>query len=158
MSEDKGVLQPLQRYIGYLKSQLIEKENKQVIMLGILGVPKVTEHNPVPPYEPTAGGVLDLVYRMWNQSDILPGDSKTPAQKEYEFGIGPGCTDAATGQAVPNTRVTDVCQALDIKDDPNTASNEAKIRCCIESICDDDFSDAINCLAGILEQSLIAPG
>ncbi len=158
MSEDKGVLQPLQRYIGYLKSQLIEKENKQVIMLGILGVPKVTEHNPVPPYQPTAGGVFDLVYRMWNQSDILPGDPKTPQQKEYEFGIGPGCTDAATGQAVPNTRVTDVCQALDIKDDPNTASNEAKIRCCIESICDDDFSDAINCLAGILEQSLIAPG
>ncbi|MDC0720726.1 hypothetical protein [Nannocystis bainbridge] len=149
MSEDKGVLQPLSRYIGYLKTNLVQQKKKDVIMLGILGVPKVTEHNPEPPFEPTAGGVLDLVYRVWNQGDILPGDTDSPAQKEYDFGIGPGCTDAATGQAIPNTRVIDVCQSLNEDD---------KVRCCIESICDDDFSDAINCLAGILRETLEVPG
>ncbi|MDC0675563.1 hypothetical protein [Nannocystis radixulma] len=151
MSEDKGVLQPLSRYIGYLKTNLVEQKHKEVIMLGILGVPKVTAHNPDPPFQPTAGGVFDLVYRVWNQADILPGDTDTPAQKEYDFGIGPGCTDAATGQAIPNTRVIDVCQSLD-------QPEEDKVRCCIESICDDDFSDAINCLAGILRETLELPG
>ncbi|HEY8379266.1 MAG TPA: hypothetical protein VIK91_22385, partial [Nannocystis sp.] len=158
MSEDKDVLQPLSRYIGYLKNVLVGQKKKEVIMLGILGVPKVTEHNSEPPYQPTAGGVFDLVYRRWTQADILPGDPDTPAQKEYEFGIGPGCTDPATGQGIPNTRVIDVCQSLDVPDDPNTPQNEAKIRCCIESICDDDFSDAINCLAGILRETLLPPG
>ncbi|HEY8376546.1 MAG TPA: vWA domain-containing protein [Nannocystis sp.] len=158
MSEDKGVLQPLSRYINYLKGVLVEKEHKEVIMLGILGVPKVTEHNDKPPYEPIAGGVYDLVYRKWTQTDILPGDPDTPEQKEYEFGIGPGCTDPATGQAIPNTRVIEVCQSLDVPDDPNTPYNEKKVRCCIESICDDDFSDAINCLAGILRETLEVPG
>jgi hypothetical protein len=159
MSEDKGVLQPLSRYIGYLRDTLVAKQKKEVIMLGILGVPEVTEHNPEPPYQPTAGGVMELVYRVWNQADILPGDMGTPAQKEYDFGIGPGCTDPATGQGIPNTRVIDVCQSLDVADDPNTPNiDEQKVRCCIESICDDDFSDAINCLAGILRETLQPPG
>lgn len=151
MSEDKGVLQPLSRYIGYLRDNLVAKQHKEVIMLGILGVPKVTAHNDKPPYQPTAGGVDDLVYRNWNQADILPGDPDTPQKKQYDFGIGPGCTDPATGQAIPNTRVIEVCQALD-------RPEEDKVRCCIESICDDDFSDAINCLAGILRETLEPAG
>jgi hypothetical protein len=158
VSEEKGVLQPLTRYIGYLRDTLIKNKKKEVIMLGILGVPEVTAHNTEPPYEPIAGGVLDLVYRKWQPGDILPPDTSTPEKKEYEFGIGPGCTNAMTGQAIPNTRVIDVCQSLDTPDDPNTPDDDSKLRCCIESICDDDFSAAIDCLSGILEQTLIAPG
>ena len=158
MSADKGVLQPLSRYITYLKKQLIEKKNKQVIMLGILGVPPVTEHNPLPPFEPTAGGVKTLVYRDWLASDILPGDPKSAAQKQYEFGIGPGCSNPATGQAVPPVRIKEVCESLNVPDDPNESGDQSKLRCCIESICDEDFSPAINCLAGILQQELQPPG
>ncbi len=158
MSVEKGVLQPLTRYLGYLRDVLIEQQNKEVVMLGILGVPEVTMHNPEPPYQPTDGGVFDLVYRVWQQSDIIPPDTSTPAKKEYEFGVGPGCVNPATGQAIPNTRVIEVCQALDEKDDPGTPTDESKLRCCIESICSPDFSAAINCLAGILEDTLIAPG
>jgi hypothetical protein len=160
-SEEKGVLQPLTRYIGYLRDQLVKKQGKEVIMLGILGVPEVTVHNTLPPYEPLDGGVYDLVYRRWEQADILPADmanGSSPEKKEYEFGIGPGCTNPLTGQAIPNTRAIDVCQALDTPDDPNTPNDEKKVRCCIESICDDDFSAAIDCLSGILEETLIAPG
>jgi hypothetical protein len=55
--------------------------------------------------------------------------------------------------------VIDVCQSLDIADDPATPNtNEAKIRCCIESICDDDFSPAIQCLTGIIQESIQLPG
>ena len=52
-----SVLQPISRYINYLQKELVEKRNKQVIMLGILGVPPVTAHNLMPPFEPTEGGV-----------------------------------------------------------------------------------------------------
>ena len=157
-SEDKGVLQPLSRYVNYLKKSLVENQGKDVIMLGILGVPPVSAHNEMPPHEPIAGGVAELVYRKWNQSDILPGDTDTAEKKQYDFGIGPGCTDPATGQAIPNTRVIEVCQSLDVPDDPETPFNEGKVRCCIESICDDDFSAAINCLAGILRETLQPAG
>jgi hypothetical protein len=120
VSADKGVLQPLDRYKNYLQDILIEQKNKQVVMLGILGVPPVTMHNPDPPYQPTAGGVFDLIYRDWVQADILPGDMKTPETKQYEFGIGPGCSNAMTGQAVPPVRIKEVCESLNVADDPNT--------------------------------------
>ncbi|HEY0139190.1 MAG TPA: hypothetical protein VGB85_34115, partial [Nannocystis sp.] len=158
MSEDKGVLQPIERYTNYLKKVLIEDKNKQVVMLGILGVPPVTARNDKPPFEPTDGGVFDLVYRDWLPSDILPGDTKDAPYKQYEFGIGPGCSNAATGQAVPPVRVKEVCESLNVPDDPNTPENDPKLRCCIESICDTDFSNAINCLAGILQNELAPAG
>ncbi len=158
MSEDKGVLQPIERYISYLKEVLIKGKNKQVVMLGILGVPPVTARNPLPPFEPTDGGVFDLVYRDWLPTDILPGDTKDAPTKQYEFGIGPGCSNAATGQAVPPVRVKEVCESLNVPDDPATPNNDAKLRCCIESICDTDFSNAINCLAGILQNELAPAG
>jgi hypothetical protein len=158
VSADKGVLQPLDRYKNYLQDILIEQKNKQVVMLGILGVPPVTMHNPDPPYQPTAGGVFDLIYRDWVQADILPGDPKTPEIKQYEFGIGPGCSNAMTGQAVPPVRIKEVCESLNKPDDPNTPGDEAQIRCCIESICDSDFSAAIDCLSGILQETLDIPG
>ena len=158
LSEDKDVLQPIERYISYLKEVLIKGKNKQVVMLGILGVPPVTARNPDPPFQPTDGGVFDLVFRDWLPTDILPGDTKDAPTKQYEFGIGPGCSNAATGQAVPPVRVKEVCESLNVPDDPATPDNDAKLRCCIESICDTDFSNAINCLAGILQDELAPAG
>ena len=147
------------RYIKFLRDVLIVQEKKDVIMLGILGVPPVTAHNPEPPYEPIAGGVKDLVYRQWKDGpypggDILPGDTGTAASKQFEFGIGPGCTGedgvgGFTGQAIPPVRIKEVCESLNEGD---------KIRCCIESICDDDFSDAIQCLSGLLQESFAPVG
>jgi hypothetical protein len=159
VSADKGVLQPTERYISYLKEQLINKKMKDVVMLGILGVPPVTQRNMEAPYEPLDGGVFDLVYRDWLPTDILPGDPKDAPTKQYEFGIGPGCSNMDTGQAVPPVRVKEVCESLNVPDDMSTPDiNEAELRCCIESICDTDFSNAINCLAGILEGKLLSPG
>ena len=158
-SIDTGVLHPLSRYLTYLQDELIGDQNKEVIMLGILGVPIVTAHNDMPPYQPTAGGVMDLVYRQWKDGaypvgDILPteDDDVTAATKEFEFGIGPGCTGengmgGFTGQATPNVRVQEVCEAL---------NEEEAVRCCIESVCDTDFSDAIGCLTGII-QTVVTP-
>lgn len=158
MSEDKGVLQPISRYVSYLKDVLVKGKNKQVVMLGILGVPLVTAHNEDAPFEPTMGGVFDLVYRNWLPSDILPSDTKTAPEKQYDFGIGPGCSNPATGQAIPPVRVKEVCESLNVADDPGTVTDETKLRCCIESICDTDFSKAINCLAGILQNELQPAG
>jgi hypothetical protein len=158
-SIDTGVLHPLSRYLTYLQNELIGNQNKEVIMLGILGVPLVTAHNPDPPFQPTAGGVMDLVYRQWvdgayPMGDILPGDDGDAATKEFEFGIGPGCTGedgmgGFTGQAIPPVRVKEVCEALNEDD---------QIRCCIESVCDTDFSDAIGCLTGIIQEVIVPIG
>jgi len=153
-----SVLMPIDRYIDFLRTELVEKRGKQVIMLGILGVPPVTAHNEMPPFEPTAGGVKTLVYRDWLPSDILPGDTKTAEQKQYDFGIGPGCSNPATGQAVPPVRIKEVCESLNVPDDPDVGGDQSKLRCCIESICDQDFSPAINCLAGILQEELKPQG
>jgi hypothetical protein len=148
--EDKGVLLELERYTQFLVDTLVGEQRKPVVMLVIAGVPPVTAHNPEPPFQPLDGGVFDLVYRDWLPSDILPNDPKNPAQKHYEYGIGPGCTNAATGQAVPPGRILEVCRALDVPDDPDTPQSEAATRCCVESVCDDDFTGAIRCLTGLL--------
>jgi hypothetical protein len=153
VSADKGVLQPLDRYKNYLQDILIEQKNKQVVMLGILGVPPVTMHNPDPPYQPTAGGVFDLIYRDWVQADILPGDMKTPERSSTSSASGRAAATPMTGQAVPPVRIKEVCESLNVADDPNTPGNEAQLRCCIESICDSDFSAAIDCLSGILQEA-----
>jgi hypothetical protein len=155
-SIDTDVLHPIDRYLAYLEDELIADQNKEVVMLGILGVPSVTQHNPNPPFEPTAGGVQELVYRDWLDGPWPIGDiideGATAASKEFEFGIGPGCTGldgmgGFTGQAIPPVRVKEVCQALD------QAEN---VRCCIESVCDTDFSDAFGCLVGMI-QTVVDP-
>lgn len=161
-SIDTGVLHPLTRYLTYLQDELITKQNKEVIMLGILGVPQVTAHNPNPPFQPTAGGVDELVYRTWKDGaypagDLLPGDNSDAATKEFEFGIGPGCIGedgmgGFTGQAIPPVRVKEVCEALNV----DVGGPNEQIRCCIESVCDTDFSDAIGCLTGII-QTVVDP-
>jgi hypothetical protein len=147
-----------QEYTDFLKNM-----GRPVVMLGILGVPEVTEHAMDPPFQPTAGGVSALVYRDWrdpeysNGGDILPddvADGKDAAYKQYEFGIGPGCTGedgmgGFTGQAIPPVRVKEVCQSLDTQE---------SIRCCIESICDTDFSDAIRCLSGLIQENVTPQG
>ncbi len=156
-------LRPVDEYIDFLQDQ-----GGRVVMLGILGIPVVTERNPDPPYQPIAGGILDLVYRDWQDpeyptGDILPdewADGIDAAYKQFQFGMGPGCTGqdedgSFTGQGIPNVRVQEVCQALDIADDPATPADETEIRCCMESICDTDFSNALQCLTGLIEENVI---
>ena len=160
-------LTAINEYIDFLQGI-----GKPVVMLGILGVPEVTAHSETPPYVPTEGGVEALVYRDWrdpdypNGGDILPdawADGDTAEVMNYRFGIGPGCTGIDdngdyTGQAIPPVRVKEVCQALDVADNPDTNENEAQVRCCIESICDTDFSDAIRCLGGLIETNFVPEG
>jgi hypothetical protein len=156
----------VQEYIDFLQGQ-----SRPVVMLGIIGVPIVTERNPDPPYQPLAGGLDELVYRTWQDpeypdGDILPddwADGVTAAHQEWQYGIGPGCTGedgngGFTGQATPPTRIIEVCQALDVADDPGTPGDEAQIRCCIESICDTSFANALRCLTGLVAENSIPQG
>ena len=126
-------------------------------MLGIVGVPSVTEHLDAPPFTPAQGGVLDVEYRDWIDGeypvgDILPQEwamGVNAAEKDYLFGIGPGCTggnavEGFTGQAIPPVREREVCESLDVGTDP------ADLRCCLESVCDADYADATRCLLGLL--------
>ena len=132
-----------------------------LFMLGITGIPQVTEHDPDVPFLPTAGGVFDLVYRNWRDGeyptgDILPEDfmmGETAADKQFDFGIGPGCTGANelgefTGQAIPPVRIREVCEALDLD---GTAQGA---RCCLESVCDSDYSAAVQCLTGLIRNGI----
>ena len=137
-------------------------------MLGMFGVPPVVAHNPEPPYEPIAGGAIDLVYRQWQDfpfpaGDILPdpwGAGIDAADKEFELGaLGPGCTGtddtgAFTGQALPPVRLREVCESLDYVDE----NGDQRTACCIESICDNDYSPAIRCLTGAVSESLEIEG
>jgi hypothetical protein len=160
-SVEHDVLHPLERYSAYLQTELIDMQDKEVVMLGILGVPSVTQHNDELPHQPIQGGVDELVYRQWQDGlyplgDILPIEDEdvTADMKQFEFGIGPGCTGedgmgGFSGQAIPPVRIKEVCQSLDEDD---------KVRCCIESICDTDFSGAFQCLAGVIQQAAVPPG
>jgi len=165
-SAENEVLHPIDRYVSYLKF-LTDEKNKDVVMLGILGVPPVTEHNAMPPFNPTAGGVQDLVYREWQDTDLTPQevtDGVTVANKVFEFGnIAPGCVGMTqsgeyTGVAIPPTRILEVCESLNIADNPDTMDDETSIRCCVESICDEDFSAAIGCLTGAISTTIQPAG
>jgi hypothetical protein len=148
--DDDGVMHPLSRYTDFLIEYMREGLGKEVVMLGILGVPPVTAHSPNPPHEPTEGGVHDLVYRKWRDVDILEEDMLAGIDVDYQqwaYGIGPGCTGQdmmgnVTGQAIPAPRIIEVCESLDYEDN---------IRCCIESVCDDDFSAALSCLTDVIQ-------
>jgi hypothetical protein len=147
-------LQPLARYTDYLVDELAITQGKRVMMVTVTGIPHTTAHDPDPPYLPTAGGIDDLVYREWEDGeypvgDIVPpefADGVTAANKTFDYGIGPGCTgpDGVGGwtQAIPPLRIASVCDAL------------GPDRCCMESICDDDFAPAMQCLRGMLEVGL----
>ncbi len=169
--DDEAVLHPVSRYVDMLR--MFRGQGREVIMLGVLGVPEVTAHANVPPFQPTQGGVEALVYRRWRDpavsagGDILPGEwdaGTRAADKEFEFGIGPGCTsyDAANatsaGQAIPPVRIRSVCESLNVLDDPETPADEGRVRCCIESICDADFSPAIRCLTGLIQDAFVPEG
>jgi hypothetical protein len=165
-SSDETRVRPVQEHIDFLAAL-----DRRVVMLGILGIPIVTERNPDPPYQPLAGGLLDLVYRDWRDpqypaGDILPEDWAKGARAEefdFSYGIGPGCTGQDedgnfTGQGIPSVRVTEVCQSLDIADDPDTPADETELRCCMESICDTDYRHALRCLTGLIEESIVPTG
>jgi len=166
-----AVLHPLQRYKGLLAE--FQATGREVIMLGVLGVPEVTEHADAPPHQPTAGGLAALEYRNWRDPDVPAGGDILPEEwndgvraedKQFEFGVGPGCTGydpvsgTYTGQAIPPVRIRDVCESLNRPDDPETADDETRIRCCVESICDADFSPAIRCLTGLIQQAVTPVG
>jgi hypothetical protein len=147
---DAGVLYPIDRYITRLQDELSVDYPKEVIFLGVLGVPPVTSHNPDPPYQPIDGGVFDLVYRQWMDGvfpmgDFLMDATQDAAEQEWRYGIGPGCTaedgnGGFMGQALPPVRVKEVCEAMD---------GDGQVRCCIESLCDPDFENVIDCLTPI---------
>ena len=161
-SKEGEGMQPVDaRYVATLNA--IRNSGKEVVMLGILGIPLVTEHAEEPPHQPTVGGVEALVYRDWNDGlypmgDILPDDwnaGENAAHKEWAFGIGPGCTGETaepgvfTGQAIPPVRIREVCESLNYGD---------TIRCCMESICDEDFSAAMTCLTDTVQDALVPVG
>ena len=145
--DEDDVMQPVARYTDFLTKYVREGQGKEVVMLGILGVPEVTAYEDGVPSE---GGVHDLVYRQWREADILEEDALagiTPEFQQWAFGIGPGCTGIddmgeVTGQAIPPVRVKEVCEALDYEDN---------VRCCIESVCDNDFSPALSCLTDVIQ-------
>ncbi|TPV92778.1 MAG: hypothetical protein B7733_23935 [Myxococcales bacterium FL481] len=148
-------------YKDHLKDLILD-DKKEVVMLGIIGVPPVTAHSEDPPHLPIEGGVEDLVYRDWidgvfPNGDLMPGEGDSVEQLQFQFSIGPGCTEVydggRRGQAVPAPRIIDVCQSLDKVGD----EDEERVRCCIESICDDDFSSAITCLTELIGDVTVPP-
>lgn len=145
-------------YKDYLED-LIEEHGKEVVMLGIIGVPVVTERDPEPPYLPLEGGVRDLVFRdprpgIYPDGDVLSDDPNFDSAEDlaFSFSIGPGCTevydDTGGQQAIPAPRIIDVCESLD----EVGSHDEKRVRCCIESICDEDLSHAIRCLTGLIDE------
>lgn len=142
---DHGVLHDVEsRYVPFLRDVL--GADHEVLMLGILGVPEVTAHATSGPPVPTAGGVHELVIRDWRPEDLLPGDTESVADKRFALGVGPGCSGATTGQGTPPVRLRAACESLDRLSPDGTVEP----RCCIESICDDDFSAAMACLSGLV--------
>lgn len=155
-ASESEVLQPIERYSSALRA-IREREGKDVVMLGALGVPPVLAHNPSPPYQPIAGGLVDLVYREWIDApfpggDVLPDAwdaGRRAADEAFASGeLAPGCIGLDgggefLGYALPPVREREVCESLDFVDEE---TSEEQVRCCVESICDDDFRAAVRCL------------
>lgn len=146
-SASRSPLHSVERYTDFLTGYLRDELGKEVVMLGIVGVPQKT---------PAGGGVEDLIYRQWQdgqypKGDILADDfanGVTAADKQFQLGIGPGCTDVdGGGQAIPPARLLEVCQALDLGPEASAT------RCCMESICDADYSQALACLTGLIDNA-----
>jgi hypothetical protein len=154
-SRDEPLLQPVSRYVDHLVQTVRGDQGKEVVMLGILGVPPVERDEDG---EPVGGGLDALEIRDWRDpeyptGDILPEDwpEEDAAFKQWLFGIGPGCTGTDgmgefTGQAIPPVRIREVCQALDTDDG---------VRCCIESICDTDLRPALRCLTDVIQNAIV---
>ncbi len=145
-------LQPIDRYSSFL-DYLSQDQGKPVFMLGLLGVPTVTAHNPDPPFQPIEGGRDSLVIRDWTEDDVLPEDAAagvTAADLQFNYGIGPGCSrpeSTGVAQATPPLRTLDLCSHLDgqVGED-----GEHLVKCCVESICDDEYESGMTCLANML--------
>lgn len=161
VATDNEALHPVARYTQYLDYL---SQTREVVMLSLTGVPPVVAHNPEPPYEPVAGGAVDLLYREWIDApypagDILPAEwnqGQRAANKIFEFGdIAPGCFgqddlgDTIT-QGLPPVRIREVCEHLDSVDD----KGNTQVHCCIESVCEGDFSNAFRCLGGTLSEAI----
>ncbi|MBV1862376.1 MAG: hypothetical protein KUG77_28405 [Nannocystaceae bacterium] len=141
-------LHPPARYTNYLQDTLAADLNKPVYMLGLLGVPAVTGRMDRAPFTPTAGGILDLETRDWVEADVLPEDAAlgvTVADQQFAFGVGPSCSrpqSTTRQQGIPPVRIAEVCDGL---------SGPESQRCCIESICDDDYTAGMRCLVGMFQ-------
>ena len=160
-SQDEGVLFPVQRYVDEL-DLFTEFRGKDVVMLGMLGVPEVIEHSPNPPFEPVDGGTASLVHREWIDAPFPAGDitpeawdsGRRASHEVFERGnLAPGCIGTTefelSGHATPPVRMREVCESLNFFDEELL---DTQVRCCIESICDTDYSAAIRCLSVLLEE------
>ena len=144
-----GPLHPTERYTSYLQTLTDDK----LVFFGLVaGVPEVTRHNELPPFEPIEGGLHGLVVRDpldgdWPMGDLYPDEwaaGRTGAHLLFERGIGPGCmTDDA--RAYPPVRIPEVCASLDTEDD----SKFLHVRCVVESICDPDLYRVAYILGGL---------
>lgn len=146
-------LTPVTEYLAFLDA-LRDATNKTIILVGAVGIPPVTEHNVDSPFEPTAGGMHAVEVRQWRDTDLTLPDlaaGRTTVDKQFELGVGPACTGLTdggdvVGQAIPSLRILEVCRGLD-------ASNEGgfpRVRCCMESICDEDLTPALYCLDALI--------
>lgn len=152
LPNDAGHLQSIDRYSTYL-DYLWQTQDKPVFMLGLLGVPAVTAHNAESPFQPIEGGQDDVVIRDWTADDVLPADADagvTAADLQFTFGVGPGCSrpnSTSIAQAIPPIRTLEVCARLggQVGDD-----GDDLVTCCVESICDDDYTSGMRCLANML--------
>ncbi len=162
-SQDTGALLPVERYISYF--DWLEQQGKEVVMLGLLGVPEVVAHSPEPPYEPIAGGAVDLLYRgewvdmPYPAGDIVPRDwdyGIRAADNVFRFGdLAPGCFGSddsgdVTGHALPPVRIREVCESLD----GETPQGDVATRCCIESVCGSDYAASYECLTGMMATAI----
>jgi len=152
-----GPLREVQRYTGYLVDELAITQGKDVMMLALVGVPPVLSHAPDAPFEPLMGGAEDLVVRDWIDGEYPMGDvvpeewaaGIDAADKAFQLGVGPGCTGpdgvGATSQGQPPLRIQAVCEALD---------GQGGTHCCMESVCDEAYGPAMQCLRGMIETAL----
>ncbi|MEM6995170.1 MAG: hypothetical protein AAF721_31955 [Myxococcota bacterium] len=144
-----GPLTDVDAYVQFL-ADLRDGEDKRIVMLGTVGVPLVTEHSPQSPFEPIAGGFGALEVHDWSELDLAPGDAAAGlgvADKEFELGIGPGCTALTrsgdtVGQGVPPIRIAEVCKSLDEEPDDGWP----RVHCCLESICDETSNLGHGCI------------
>ena len=112
-SRSEPRMHAVEGHVEFLREDL----QRDVMMVQLVGVPEVVEHSIEVPFQPIAGGELELVYRdfvdvPYPGGDIPPTEwaqGIRAAHKRFEIGIAPGCTayedGVVTAQATPPVRL-----------------------------------------------------
>ena len=166
MSADNGVLHPLEP-LQQLPARAPSCREREQRGHHARDPRRPRGHGPQPqpalpadrPAASTRSSTASGVDGAYPGGDILPGDDgDDAAQKEFGVRDRTGLHGRGRHGRVQRARRSRRSASRRSAKSSTSTTMLRSIRCCIESICDSDFSDALRCLSGIIQTTIVPPG